>query len=446
MTEEGLDIIKTAASYCKDEMTDLGVWAIEELPGKTTDSADKDRGIIPPWTSPLWDQVNSIFARPWFSRVWVIQEASNHNVEVMIGSMAALPWRELWTAGRWFIQKGYKWARGVDVLVILTHERAAHNRNKPSSIGQWLYGIGHFHATNPRDRAYALYGLVKEAVILKDHPLTAPNYENSVVDVFQGLARFILLKENTELALLHFVTKFGINGQREFPSWVPRFDESHTEDGPILYGDSIASNWNAGGDIPHRIPDCGDLRCLTLRGIIVSPVKSVLALVIDEDHLPRCIKHFYEMVKQASGRSGGPDDEKQFKQSFIRALTTDRRQKNDAAAPPWGPDDLDWFMSIPDDQYDSTPQSIYDLDFAIISRPGPLVLLDNNMLCKAVIDDTRPGDLICVFLGAYVPHITRPEGDHYTFVSEFYVQDLMGGKAIDEWRAGNLKDEWIELH
>lgn len=101
-------------------------------------------------------------------------------------------------------------------------------------------------------------------------------------------------------------------------------------------------------------------------------------------------------------------------------------------------------MSILDDQYQSRPQSIYDLEF-VVQRPGPIIISDNNMLGKAVIDDTRPGDIICVFLGGYVPHIIRPEGDHFTFVSECYVQDLMSGKAIDEWRAGNLKDEWIEL-
>ena len=69
----------------------------------------------------------------------------------------------------------------------------------------------------------------------------------------------------------------------------------------------------------------------------------------------------------------------------------------------------------------------------------------NKMLGKAAVEDTRPGDIICVFLGALVPHIIRPEGEHFTFVSICYVQELMSGEAISESRAGHLKDEWIEL-
>jgi hypothetical protein len=45
---------------------------------------------------------------------------------------------------------------------------------------------------------------------------------------------------------------------------------------------------------------------------------------------------------------------------------------------------------------------------------------------------TMPGDKICIFKGARVPHVIRPRDDGaYTLVGECWVQGLMEGAAVD---------------
>ena len=49
-----------------------------------------------------------------------------------------------------------------------------------------------------------------------------------------------------------------------------------------------------------------------------------------------------------------------------------------------------------------------------------------------VPEDTQPGDIVCVFLGAGIPHVLRKRasGEGYTFIGDAFVYGGMDGELM----------------
>jgi hypothetical protein len=55
------------------------------------------------------------------------------------------------------------------------------------------------------------------------------------------------------------------------------------------------------------------------------------------------------------------------------------------------------------------------------------------------------GDEVWLLFGGRVLYVLRPKDDHHQFVGECYVHGYMHGKAMEMWKAGKLKEEWVDL-
>jgi hypothetical protein len=55
------------------------------------------------------------------------------------------------------------------------------------------------------------------------------------------------------------------------------------------------------------------------------------------------------------------------------------------------------------------------------------------------------GDEVWLLFGGRVLYVLRPKDDHQQFIGECYVHGYMHGKAMEMWKAGKLKDEWVDL-
>jgi len=70
-----------------------------------------------------------------------------------------------------------------------------------------------------------------------------------------------------------------------------------------------------------------------------------------------------------------------------------------------------------------------------------------------VPEDSRVGDVICLFLGGQVPLVLRPDGDEFLFVGECYVHGMMDGEGLVEarkkqqWEYDGIDTLWLDyLH
>lgn len=58
---------------------------------------------------------------------------------------------------------------------------------------------------------------------------------------------------------------------------------------------------------------------------------------------------------------------------------------------------------------------------------------------------SRSGDKVAVLFVGGVPYILRPRRSSYTLVGEAYVNGLMEGQAVDNWRAGEARRETFHI-
>ncbi|KAF2024166.1 hypothetical protein EK21DRAFT_79268 [Setomelanomma holmii] len=58
---------------------------------------------------------------------------------------------------------------------------------------------------------------------------------------------------------------------------------------------------------------------------------------------------------------------------------------------------------------------------------------------------TKKGDHVVVFLGEQVPFVLRQELGHYRVVGETYVEGLMHGETLEQYRVGRKKVTRIAL-
>jgi hypothetical protein len=61
-------------------------------------------------------------------------------------------------------------------------------------------------------------------------------------------------------------------------------------------------------------------------------------------------------------------------------------------------------------------------------------------------DILQPEDLVCVLFGGQKPFILRKVDDHYILVGECCVHGMMHGEAMEQLEAGEVEEEWFELH
>lgn len=181
---------------------------------------------LPEVHSPIWNAFRRFLSRPWFSRVWVIQEAVVcRSAEVICGS-----WRMDWDRFIRFFELAMvsdlpilgaddssrqSAARLLLFMKVLRSGKAVFNKSKLIHL---LHRCRIANATNPRDYAFGLLGLSIEA----QEPTLLPNYSESVQQVYYRYAMFFI-EQGDGIALLYN----SCSTMHGLPSWVPNWSDRY---------------------------------------------------------------------------------------------------------------------------------------------------------------------------------------------------------------------------
>ena len=163
--------------------------------------------------------INSLY----FERVWIIQEvAVSSNVEV-ICNVDTASWDDLVSVSKAFSGKASLATpkQHIQNILSIAKARESFGREQYPSLLSLLVSYRSFCATDPRDKVYALLGLLDpkspEASCVK------PDYKANTESVCISVARFLLSKSKN-LDLLSCSSSSSpqlTSGELKLPSWVP---------------------------------------------------------------------------------------------------------------------------------------------------------------------------------------------------------------------------------
>lgn len=166
-----------------------------------------------PYDARTGAALEALFCRPWFDRVWVLQEAllANRQALVQCGA-ASLPWTSL--RGAMSILSG-KPNLPLGLLDMMDVYSTALETAQQRGLPQLLSLARRQRCTDPRDRVYGLLGLMSPAMAAR----ITPSYTVPAVDVY----RDTLLAHLGLFGRLELLRHCGIGSASRGlgPSWVP---------------------------------------------------------------------------------------------------------------------------------------------------------------------------------------------------------------------------------
>jgi Heterokaryon incompatibility protein (HET) len=418
------------------------------------------------------------FQRPWYKRVWVVQEAVSATSSTVVCGTCTIEWKHLATVCQ------------SDVLHAAVRVSAAMIRASPDILAaqriqklrqldcqlpllSLLVSTRILDATDPRDKILAIQHLARE-----EDARAVVDYHSPVPNIYARFATKSL--HSTSLDILSAVNPSGIqipSKMSSLPSWVP--DWSVKPDFTNYPGEHLpltvaAHHFQASGFSAPVFKVSESIGILTVRGAEIDSIQmlspsgwgssrwddSFAALDFEfntsdnyksdrsrmpswrsvhdndldrsEDHLgksePNHIFHPLEASETGDDRLG----------ALLEVLVCDTDQNGDRLFPRrLKPHQM--FMKA---EGANLPHLPFFMQQPIFLPPLLRRIRDmswGRRFCSTgagymgwVPQNAQIGDIICYFLGGKVLYLLRPGHEaNYTFIGECYLHGLMHGEALD---------------
>lgn len=380
------------------------------------------------------DCVDDLYSRPWFERIWILQEIFMAREAMVMCGTRLVPWAAFKPLKIWVWPNG---AAGENWHVALP----SHNPN-PLTIGSRSNKTYTAHqdllsllckgrtckATEPRDKVFALLPLLEDP---KD--IFQADYNKSTEIVFIETATW--LASNTGISFLSCVQG---DSSLSLPSWVPDWSIHFRTPWILglnglfyplrasLHTQAVAKVLN----IPNQLPE------LKVRGIVVDTIRTITTdLNIRSARNPFATSTHYSPVEafisefQSYRSALGSNAVKLPKYGHWNQTTNDPTVR-----PP------DWMIlyGLPFERASEMTDNEHAGDVTYFCYDRQLFTTTKGHL-GVVTSKARVGDLVCCFLGAGVPFILRKVDEgcaeetsrHFRLVGEGYAYGIMDGEALD---------------
>ena len=417
-----------------------------------------------------WKALNALLRRPWFTRVWIIQEAVSATECTFICGPHEIPWERLKNVVQGINSLGllqHLTMHGVDQLapnLIKMMDRMKLSPNHQAYPGFYdiLTLTRETKSTDPRDKIFALMGLVTD---LEDmDSLVTPDYSKTdVVQVYTDV--LVYLSRRPEFfRVLQLVphSPHPTSPIPHLPSWVPDWRKNSSRQ-PFEAG-----VYSAGGQIQNYPQFSDNHKILLLEGKILDTVKVLAdalpdalpngtildnaeaqrqaALVQGTAHMRVC----NQIAKALDPNAAPYGSRSRFRESFWRALICDLdiHAKKPVAA--YG-DYFDVFHSFWTTPIEDIPALMHgyftqeEIRKLALYQEASDRWTSGRRFCATVDGHmgwvpptTEIGDIFCVFIGAEVPFVLRPSGGHYQLGGECYIHGFMYGEALERGRLETL--------
>ncbi|KAL8824757.1 MAG: hypothetical protein Q9170_008053 [Blastenia crenularia] len=407
------------------------------------------------YPSAKWTALRGLLQRPWFERMWVVQEMimAPEDAHITCGKLA-VEWRLLAATLTLIHVNNLSGALapptyeaglalrvpdGLRNTMLIWNMKLTWNKDEP--IWNLLTSCADFQSTDPRDKIYALIGMV-------DHRLAPlPDYRASTREVFISWAKY-MLNTDTSLKVLHYAGIDLASSITDPPSWVSDWTIRHRSTN--LGADDELTRYRSSGSSRSCIQFSTDSDCITVRGIILDKIERCISRPNIEIRWNQAtFKHYYEalvnwvehlrdlvnssqyyhtaredvvwrtLIGNIEGGNGPPSEE--YREYFKTWLSAAQDlAKNGNASP----------------QYDNVNEqdSKFEANYAFLRKRAGL--WSKKGLLGLGPTTARGGDLVCIILGANTPFLLREtsasevEDRKYQLVGECYIHGLMNGEGL----------------
>ena len=224
---------------------------------------------LPSVDSGKWQSLEALLWRPWFTRIWIIQELAVSKEAIVMCADKSFPWADVAHAARFILEHSLTAITQVDPRRPTKSEkfRQAHLTGKGDQpLLPLLLEARDARATNDRDKIFALMGLSE-----RESDGFVPDYSVSIEEVFTAFSKHHIQKTGT-LEILGACEDHAYRLKKTLASWVPDW-EVHPPALPLYLLDQYAS-WNASIKIRDEPPTDFDsnTKCLNAKGITVDTV------------------------------------------------------------------------------------------------------------------------------------------------------------------------------
>ncbi|KAL2068382.1 hypothetical protein VTL71DRAFT_16480 [Oculimacula yallundae] len=389
-----------------------------------------------------------ICSHSWFKRIWIIQEIAFAPATVCIGQ-SEVPWMTIAIASIWLSARVeyLEWDFLPPREMLLLQSLAG------KSYVSILKGVHRFEATDPRDKLFAVLGLSQD--VDRRNPQFQPDYTKGVVNIYTELARIMSTTwiggEGNALAVIYIGSSAAYaEKDNRFPSWVPRWDLNKR---PRDFLETLP-DWNVSGEKDL----CGiilektfDPKWLSLKGFHISSVKFKLDDLNRESQLER-VESLWNTLSNITDAAKTPAlGVEDLDTRFVRTVTAGSIRRSSNGDCNWGPTELRIYHEVMRFRRTGQEENI-SLESMRVARQLAVATVPKAFF---VTEDGRMGvgplamavgDVLCVAFGHKVPYILRPvEEGHFTFVGPCYVDGIMFGETMVEFRTGKYEEQWLHI-
>ncbi|KAI1618487.1 hypothetical protein EDD37DRAFT_268645 [Exophiala viscosa] len=422
-----------------------------------------------------WTAVGKLFERPWFRRVWVLQEIGvakkatafcggltidfseialfaqfHHSVKKFLPkrtnvatyhSYLALAdiWARFGTVGSWM--------NGDPILKAIREFWVAPERSA-NGIVEVLHTSRFFQATRDVDHVYGFLGHVEAKSQDGKSNLIEVDYKRPTEETYLLLATQLLLSTRS-LRLLCVVQHWHedlVDAERKgLPSWVPMFHSAPLYEFLIPHSSYDASPAQG---LSNNVVISVDGRALTVAALITDSVTQISApFSDDEQSLPQILYHGWEYYKRIPVR----DPDMYYTRLcwlFVQVYDLPSSLQADFMAycqqycsTPF----YQHFLSVPQlAKAQSSTANISAHRFA--SRASEYcarrrVFFTEEGLCGMALRPARKGDKVAFIFGCPMPVLLRPSSEPlvFRFVGQAQIPGLMRGQILKMLRKGSLR-------
>ena len=461
--------------YMLDTLVPRGIYRSYDTEGhrelviKRINIDDLPRYGLPARTQKDWQGLAEVFTLPWFSRVWVIQEAVMARDAMVLCGKYTLSWKQLVRVAQASYVFLPRMVLGVELALKgwpIDHVRGLHNLKKARKHavdpGMFALIARHkisYHASDPRDKFYALCNLTGQGTAEADYAVPEEQvFHRLACDL---LRRFVLLPADPSpeelmslelyfpelphtrrgrLMALICLAGSAFQTHSLLPSWVPDLAVS-VMPMPILSRQRKGWSHVGGADfvLPEFVPSApldpeGNLpRVLAVQGFICDVIREVGTVIVglekplEQDEQQQALSSWFVEASMIASRVWKPtaSDVDTMEERFVSVLLMGRRTEE--------------FLSIDENEsasdgkvsilrFSQTAEhkgkmhhhiSSQDYQQSLPNVQGRVFFVTEVNSTGLAPPTTRQGDQVAVFSGCDVPVILRAYRDGgYVLVGE----------------------------